>query len=302
MNGAHAWAVRRACTTLTGASPLQVRRTSTGAGTAVYRALLADRRRVVVKLFPANCVHGAEEEAQVLTAIATSGRVAVPVVIGCGPVPGLNVTVLITADIGTSTMGQEVREGRMPRQAAMVRLALLLAAFHSVPPPSTARLALGIREQVRALSRHCPHDVFAQLTPALEVIAQSDAAKRTVWCHGDLHFDNVIRSYCRSAHAGSHNLPNYVVDFEASTACAPEYDLAQTLVTCDALTPADRLFLVAAYGGRIDTRLLDAFVVFQAVRGWTYAAHREGRHHHTWAARLQQSLNPVPYLRAERKG
>ncbi|WP_285524655.1 phosphotransferase [Streptomyces lavendulae] len=289
--------MERACVELAGSASAKTDRIRTGPKTAVYRVRLADGRPVVVKLFAADTSHRAADEAYLLATVTEAGRVRVPAVIGHGPVPGLTVSALITADAGTKTLSDAVRAGQMPRPAALLRLALLMAAFHTIEAPAGVRLAPGIGQQVSALASHCPRQVFVRLAPALEVIAGGARRDRLVWCHGDLHLENVIRGGDRRLIAGARgepHLPEYVVDFEAATVEVPEYDLAQTLVTCDALEPSDRVFMAAAYGRPVDTRLLDAYVAFQAVRGWTYAAHREGRDRDAWAARLHVALPPQP--------
>ncbi|MFJ6047649.1 phosphotransferase [Streptomyces sp. NPDC092307] len=297
MTGGTVLAVERACAELAGAASAETVRVRTGPKTAVYRVRLADGRPVVVKLFAADTSHRAADEARLLAAVTEARRVWVPAVIGHGPVPGLTVSALITADAGTKTLRDAVRAGQMPRPAALLRLALLMAAFHTMETPAWGRLAPGIGQQVSALASHCPRQVFNRLAPALEVIAGGARRERMVWCHGDLHLENVILGGDRHlipGGIGEPHLPEYVVDFEAATVEVPEYDLAQTLVTCDALEPADRVFMAAAYGRPVDTRLLDAYLAFQAVRGWTYAAHREGRDRDAWAARLHLALTPQP--------
>ena len=293
MNGVRVSVVERACTALTGTTPVEVRRAAAGPRTAVYRVLLADGRHTVVKVFAADTAHGADDEARLLRAVAASGRISVPTVIAHGLVPGHRLTALITEDVGMQTLGGAMREGQMPRAAALLRLALLMTAFHSIQPTPGIRLAPTVSEQVSAVAGHCPPPVFAQLAPALEIIARGTTAQRLVWCHGDLHFDNAVLGSGRHHPVAGH-LPEHVVDFEAATFCVPEYDLAQTLVTCDALDPADRIFLAAAYGRPVDLHLLDAYVAFQAVCGWTYAAHREGRDQDAWTARLHKALTPEP--------
>ncbi|MFD3678187.1 phosphotransferase [Streptomyces sp. NPDC058613] len=289
--------MERACAELAGSAPAEMVRVRRGPKTAVYRVRLADGRPVVVKLFAADTTHGAADEARLLAAVTAAGRVRVPAVIGHGPVPGLTVSALVTADAGTNTLGDAVQAGQIPRPAALLRLALLMAAFHSTKAPPGVPLAPGIGQQVSTLASHCPKQVFVRLAPALEVIAAGTRLERLVWCHGDLHLENVVRGGDRRFTASEHGrlrLPDYLVDFEAATVEVPEYDLAQTLVTCDALEPSDRVFMAAAYGRPVDTRLLDAYVAFQAVRGWTYAAHREGRDRDAWAARLHLALSPQP--------
>ncbi|MFD9518149.1 phosphotransferase [Streptomyces sp. NPDC059979] len=297
MTGGTVLAVELACAELAGAAPTETVRVRTGPKTAVYRVRLADGRRVVVKLFAADVSHSAADEARLLAVVAEAGRVRVPAVIGHGPVPGLTVCALITSDAGTNTLRDAVRAGQMPRPAALLRLALLMAAFHTIEAPAGVRLTPGVGQQVGALATHCPRQLFVRLAPALEVIAGGARRERLVWCHGDLHLENVIPGADRRlvvGASGEPHLPEYVVDFEAATVEVPEYDLAQTLVTCDALEPSDRVFMAAAYGRPIDTPLLDAYVAFQAARGWTYAAHREGRDRDAWAARLRLALPPQP--------
>ncbi|MFE2475694.1 phosphotransferase [Streptomyces sp. NPDC059389] len=297
MTGGTCPAVERACAELAGSAPAETVQARRGPKTAVYRVRLADGRPVVVKLFATDTTHGAADEARLLAAVTAAGRVRVPVVIGHGPVPGLAVSALVIADAGTSTLGDAVRAGQIPRPAALLRLALLMAAFHSAKAPPGVLLAPGIGHQVSALATHCPKQLFVRLAPALEVIAAGARVERLVWCHGDLHLENVVRGddlRLTSSEHGRLRLPDYLVDFEAATVEVPEYDLAQTLVTCDALAPSDRVFMAAAYGRPVDTRLLDAYVAFQAVRGWTYAAHLEGRDRDAWTARLHLALSPQP--------
>ncbi|WP_405757488.1 phosphotransferase [Streptomyces sp. NBC_00073] len=160
--------MERACAELAGSAPAETVRVHRGPKTAVYRVRLADGRPVVVKLFAADTTHGAADEARLLTAVAAAGRVRVPAVIGYGPVPGLAVSALVTADAGTSTLGDAVRAGQMPRPAALLRLALLMAAFHSTKAPAGVPLAPGIGQQVSALAAHCPRQVFVRLAPALD--------------------------------------------------------------------------------------------------------------------------------------
>ncbi|WP_329404063.1 aminoglycoside phosphotransferase family protein [Streptomyces melanogenes] len=238
MTGGSVLAVERACTELAGSAPAETAHVRSAPRTAVHRVLLADGRPVVVKLFAADASHGASDEARLLAAVAESGRVQVPAVIGHGPIPGLTVSALITTDAGTKTLGDAMRAGQMPRPAALLRLALLMTAFHSMPTPAGTLRVSGIGQQVTALSAHCPERIFARLAPALEVIAAGAGRERLVWCHGDLHLENVICGGDRqpfAAPGGEPHLPEYVVDFEAATVGVPEYDLAQTLVTCDAL-------------------------------------------------------------------
>ncbi|WP_030911040.1 phosphotransferase family protein [Streptomyces sp. NRRL F-5126] len=284
-------AVESACTALVRVAPAAVQRISVGTDTVVYRVRLDDGRRTIVKLFAAGRRHGAAEETRLLHAIAADGRIAVPGVVASGPVPGLGTTAVITTDAGSRTLGDAVRAGQMPQSAALVRLALLMNAFHSIAPPRGVRLAPCLSDQVSALARHCPRAVFAQLTTALEVIAQGVSQDRMVWCHGDLHLENAVLSATPAVTSGRSRLPERLVDFEATTLCVAEYDLAQTLVTCSVLEPADRLFLAAAYGRPVNLQLVTAFTAFQAVRGWTYAAQREGRHRALWAARMRQALS-----------
>ncbi|WP_369383213.1 phosphotransferase family protein [Streptomyces sp. cg36] len=290
-------AVSLACEVLAGSCAASVTRAAQGPLTSVYRVVLPDGRRVVVKLFAPRARHDAGAEALALRAVAESGRVDVPEVIGAGPVPGFSSTALVSEDAGAHTLGGLVRAGLVAPEGALGCLGVLLGAFHSLTPPAGVPMAPGITEQARAVLRRCPSCLASWLKPALEVIARGCADPAAfVWCHGDLHWDNVIAAdgLEHLADAGTQGqLPGRVrvVDFEGTTLCVPEYDVAQTLVTCDALTPAARASVTTAYGRPLDPRLLDALVVFQTLRGWTFAARIERRDQRVWAARLHRVLH-----------
>ncbi|MFI5705213.1 phosphotransferase family protein [Streptomyces xanthochromogenes] len=266
----------------------------------MYRVTLADGRRVVVKLFAESCSHTAEDEARMLRAVAVSGRTAVPEVVAAGRVPGFGATALISQDAGGVTLGGLVRSGSITRGRALRRLGALLAGFHTIAAPTGMRMAPGVIEQAGAVVRRCPDGLTARIAPALQAIAERCGDRDGfVWCHGDLHWDNVIPAPGEQQHLTGRRVPGLpserLVDFEGSTLCAPEYDVAQTLVTCDAFTPAARTRLTAAYRRPLDARLLDAFTVFQAVRGWTFAAQVEERDREMWAARLHHVLTEFPH-------
>ncbi|MFF3979697.1 phosphotransferase family protein [Streptomyces sp. NPDC001828] len=285
---------------LMGSSPLLMARTRTGPASSVYRVTLADGRRVVVKLFAESCAHTAEGEARMLRAVAVSGRTAVPEVLAAGRVPGFAGTALISQDVGDVTLGGLVRAGSITPERALRRLGTLLAAFHAIPAPTGARMAPGVIEQAGAVVSRCPDGLASRIAPALEAIAERCGDRGGfVWCHGDLHWDNVIPAAEGREYLTGRRLPGLLserlVDFEGSTLCAPEYDVAQTLVTCDAFTPTARTRLTAAYWRPLDARLLDAFTVFQAVRGWTFAAQVEQRDREKWAARLHHALTDFPH-------
>ncbi|MFI6056007.1 phosphotransferase family protein [Streptomyces violascens] len=289
-------AVERACDVLAGASAVSVARAARGPLASVYRVVLVDGRRVVVKLFAPRGRHDAGAEALALRAVAESGRVAVPEVVGVGPVPGFAATALVSDDVGSDTLGDLVRAGLVAPERALGRLGALLGAFHGIAAPVGVPMSPGVIEQASAVVRRCPALLVPRVRPALEVIVDRCAdAAFYVWCHGDLHWDNAMIAAAGLQHladgGAEGQLAERVVDFEGTTLCVPEYDVAQTLVTCDALTPTTRAAVVAAYGRPLDRGLLDALVVFQAVRGWTFAAHVERRDRAVWAPRLHRVLH-----------
>lgn len=186
-------AVDLACERLAGAVPQQVARTAQGPCSAVYRAVLADGRRVVVKLFAVTSAHGAQGEARIMRAVAASGRIAVPRVVGVGRLPGLSVTALVSEDAGTRTLGDLVRAQLVSPGRALGRLGGLLSAFHRLAPPADVAMAPGALAQASSVVARCPAPIVARIEPALAVIAdRCTGTEGFVWCHGDLHWDNTI--------------------------------------------------------------------------------------------------------------
>jgi hypothetical protein len=84
----------------------------------------------------------------------------------------------------------------------------------------------------------------------------------------------------------------HVVDFEQVILGVPEYDIAQSLVTSDALEDSDRAKFLAGYGAPgVSAELIDALIVFHVLQGWVYTARAELRDIDLWAARVRRVLN-----------
>jgi len=107
------------------------------------------------------------------------------------------------------------------------------------------------------------------------------------WCHGDLHPANIV-PIGRALDAAS----LHVVDLEQFSCSIPEYDVAQSLVTSDALDSRGRNALLSGYPAPLDGELLTALTAYQALRGWAYAATRERRDVALWTRRVELALQP----------
>ncbi|MFF5766740.1 aminoglycoside phosphotransferase family protein [Streptomyces tanashiensis] len=277
-------AVVRAAIALTGAPPHAAQRLSSRSRTAVYRAGLADGRNVVIKLYTATARRNAITESAAIRAVAD--HVAVPTVIGYGHVPGHEATALVTADLGTLTLGGAMRSGRISDERALRDLAGLLGRLHRAPVQSWAPRR-PFYEQATSLSRRCPPSVLDGIAPALAAITDAVEATTPVWCHGDLHGDNVVLA--------GHRAVRHLVDFTDATAGSRESDVAQTLVMTDAVrSPLRARMVTDAYPLALDHHLLAAWTVFHTTRCWVHSSPGDDRA--LWVGRLDELSRRTPHL------
>jgi aminoglycoside phosphotransferase (APT) family kinase protein len=274
-----------ACRVLLGQAAADVRELSCSPTSAVCRVALVGAGHAIVKLHCRAERRRAREQQRAMTAVASYTAVATARVLACGTVPGIGAAALITEDLGRIDLGRAVRDGMCSRDQALELLGRLLAQLHRMPTQAGPRPpeGSGPRIDAPALIARCPAPVADAVAPILARAA--DAARqagRTVWCHGDLHPANVLLPQATAGRLG----PAHVIDFEQMLCAVPEYDLAQCLVTSDALAPGERARVEAGYGSALSRSLLDELIVFQAVRGLVYAAHGEGRDAPLWQARV----------------
>jgi Ser/Thr protein kinase RdoA (MazF antagonist) len=275
--------VSRACSTLLGTPARTAERLSTGLRTAVFRADLRDGRGVVVKLYDHTARRNALTEAAAIR--AAGGAVPVPQVLGSGTISSEGATALITCDLGGLTLGAAVRSGRIPHVRALKDLGGLLARLHRAPVEHAVPRR-PFFESVSSLARHCPPDLLNRIGPALAVIADTPDRAPSVWCHGDIHFDNVVLS-------GTHGT-RYLVDFTDAAPGRREADVAHALVMTATHTPWDRRTLLDAYRHPLDDSRLSAWVVIHTIRCWVHAS--PGTSRSLWSERLADLARQTPHL------
>jgi aminoglycoside phosphotransferase (APT) family kinase protein len=114
-----------------------------------------------------------------------------------------------------------------------------------------------------------------------------------VFCHGDLHFANVLHD------------PEALIDFESSCWGPAAFDVAKTLVVCSRGAPLELAGLRLA--GAPDAALVSAFARWHALDGFLHAALLERRDVELWQRRLNGALatNALPtdgeHLRVRRQ-
>ncbi|MCX4734960.1 aminoglycoside phosphotransferase family protein [Streptomyces sp. NBC_01363] len=189
--------VSRACVKLLGTPARTGKPLKIGSRTAVYRAVLHDGRSVIVKLYAHTARRNAFTEATAIR--AAEAAVPVPKVLGCGTTSGEGATALVMTDLGTITLGDAVRSDYVPHAQALRDLGGLLARLHRASIASSMPRH-PLFEPVSSLSRRCPPDLLSEIAPALAVIADTPDSAPTAWCHGDLHFDNVVLSGPKGMH------------------------------------------------------------------------------------------------------
>jgi aminoglycoside phosphotransferase (APT) family kinase protein len=282
--------ISRACATLLGSPARTAERLKEGSRTVVYRAGLRDGRSVIVKLYAHTARRNALTEATAIHAAAAA--VPVPAVLGSGVICDDGATALITCDLGRRTLGSAVRAGRVPRARALGDLGSLLARLHRLPvDPAIPHLPFSA--SLASLARRCPPKMLSRITPALVVLTGSTARAPTVWCHGDLHFDNVVLHGPRRA--------RYLVDFTDAAPGQPEADVAHAFVMTAAHEPWDRRAFLDSYPLALDHARLSAWVVLHTVRCWAHAA--PGKQRRLWSNRLTDLIRRHPHLfRTPRKG
>ncbi|MEV0302086.1 phosphotransferase [Streptomyces prasinus] len=282
MTGAVPAVVSRAALTLAGVQARTACRLSARSRTAVYRTGLADGRSVVIKLYAATARRNASTESAAIRAVV--GHVPVPAVIGYGHVPGHEATAFITSDLGPLTLGSAMRSGRVSDERALKDLAGLLERLHRAPvQPRAPRRPF--YEQVASLGRRCPPSSLDRIGPALAAIADASHTA-LVWCHGDLHGDNVVLARPQAV--------RHLVDFTDAAVGPRESDVAQTLVMADALSPLRARTVTDAYPLALDHHLLAAWAVFHTTRSWAHSSPGDDRA--LWEHRLDDLSRRTPHL------
>ncbi len=283
MTAAPGWPmVEAVCLSLLSTSFTMADRLTKTPGSAVYRVALPtghEHASVIIKLYTGPSRWKAAREHQVVMHLSGEEQFGVPSVLGSGQVPGADAVALVLEDLGTTTLHKAVDEGVLSHPKALSEIGRLLACFHRVPrqPNSEPRLAA----QIADLSRRVPDDLGRRTRVRLDRIAALSEGRRGVWCHGDLHMDNVL------LRPGP-----YLIDFEHVGDNLAEWDLAQTAVTADATARADRAPLLAGYRDEVCEELLSGLVLFQTLRGWWWAAVHEKRDVRLWESRLALALDP----------
>lgn len=275
--------VSRACNTLLGTPARTAERLTAGSRTAVFRAGLPDGRSVIVKLYDDTARRNALTEASAIRAAGVA--VPVPQILGSGTVSRQGATALITSDLGERTLGAAVRSGHITRAQALKDLGSLLARLHRAPVGQGVRRR-PLSDSVSSLARHCPPELLNQIAPALAVVADTPDRAPTVWCHGDVHFDNVVLS-------GPHGT-RHLIDFTDAAPGRREADIAHALVMTAAHTPWDRRTLIDGYPLALDDSRLSAWVVIDTVRCWVHAS--PGESHSMWSDRLADLARQTPHL------
>lgn len=275
--------ISHACTMFLGTPARTAERLALSSRTAVYRTGLNDGRSVIVKLYAHTARRNAITEAAAIRAAAVA--VPVPKVLGHGTTSSEGATALITSDLGRRTLGSAVRTGSITHIQALRDLGALLARLHRAPmahpvPPRP------FHDAVSALARHCPSNLLNAIGPALALVSDSPESTSPVWCHGDLHFDNVVLTGTQDA--------RHLIDFTDAAPGCRESDVAHALVMTAAHAPQDRLAVTGAYSFSLDDARLSAWVVFQTVRCWAYATDHEN--HALWSKRLADLTYQSPHL------
>lgn len=275
--------VSHACATLLGTPTRTTERLKAGSRTPVYRAGLADGQSVIVKLYAPTAGRNAITEGTAMR--AAESAVPVPKVLGCGTTSTDGATALITSDLGTCTLGTAVRTRRVPHTQALKDLGDLLGRLHRAPlSPSVKRRPFV--DFVSSLTQRCPADLMDQIAPALALIADTPDTAPVVWCHGDLHFDNVVLSGPQDT--------RHLVDFTDAAPGSRESDVAHALVMTDAHTQWDRDALTSSYPLALNSDRLSAWVVLITVRCWAYSA--PGEDQALWRGRLADLPHRTPHL------
>lgn len=275
--------VSRACAALLGTPTRTAERLKASPRTVVYRADLSDGRSVIVKLYAHTARRNAITEATAIRAAATV--VPVPKILGCGITSDDGATALVQSDLGTSTLGTAVRCGRVPHAQALKDLGSLLGRLHRAPVARSAQRR-PFSDAVSALASRCPSDLLDRIAPALALIADTPNAEPRVWCHGDLHFDNVVLASPQDT--------CHLVDFTDAAVARRESDVAHALVMTAAHTPWERDALTSSYPHALDDTRLSAWMVLITVRCWAHAT--PGTDQALWSSRLADLTRRTPHL------
>jgi hypothetical protein len=99
----------------------------------VLRAWLAGGASVVVKLYHDHRQPRAVRHAAAITAVHAHTTVPTADVVACGALPGIDVTALITTDLGSDDLRSTVGSGARSRGQALAAMGRLLSDLHRMP-------------------------------------------------------------------------------------------------------------------------------------------------------------------------
>jgi Ser/Thr protein kinase RdoA (MazF antagonist) len=252
-----------------------------------------------MKLYRGSAGWKATKERRIIEALSGNTTLRTAPLLGAGHLDGYDLSVLITADLGDLTLWQRVEENACSFPEAMRLVGQLLATFHdsdlaigSVGDEAHDRFGITLEQRVQQqrcmLDRVSPDELAPRVEPALRrLVRLSQQTAPDVACHGDLHPANIVMSWSENG-----VLLPYLVDFEETVRCPPEYDLAKSVVTSSALGDDERRTLLAGYGDRcvVSDELFYALVVFHTLDGWLYGALQEKRDQSLWGSRIDEML------------
>ncbi|MFF7613530.1 aminoglycoside phosphotransferase family protein [Streptomyces lavendulae] len=255
-------------------------RLAAGNRTSVHRARLADGRAVVVKLYASGTRRNAVTEAAAIRAAA--GAVPTARVFAAGRIKGTDLTALISQDLGRLTLGAAVRTGKITTDRALRDVGSVLGRLHRAPvAPRTPRRPFF--EDVMSLHRR-DAGAITRIAPALEVLSETPALAPLVWCHGDVHFDNVV--------IAGPDATRHLIDFTDATPGPREADVAQALVMAHAVSLRGRLTVTDTYPLALNDARLTAWCVFHTAR--CQATAPPGEERSRWTRRLAALAHEHP--------
>jgi aminoglycoside phosphotransferase (APT) family kinase protein len=278
------------------AVPANSCRTITPIGKRVWIATVSDiPTPLILKLYD----HGSSGFKREFTALQCIRRshpaMSTPVIVDSGVLPSPRQHFILMRGLeGNTLQAVAASSGGGEHTKSLAIVANLLGEIHaSIPGEDSLRFDPAITGRsmcenhlriVLSFREYALAEIVRQNLKWLESYVVSTTTK-TVFCHGDLHPNNIIAQMRTDREIGIVG----IIDFEGAHVASPEFDVAKSVVVSSYFDGCTEATIVHSYSfAELCLETLRAFEALHAVDGWIYGRLLEKRYIELWDYRLRQ--------------
>jgi aminoglycoside phosphotransferase (APT) family kinase protein len=252
--------------------------------------------RFVLKLYDINS-SSFLRECKALEALSRlDADFAIPEIVQFGTLEEVGKNFLLMSEIDGRTLNSIVLKSPKVQHNAMLMVGHLLSSIHRLDmgrPQSREdvfieQIASTCIDHIRILQSIHKNDIAALAAVVLHWLENKPMrGANVVFCHGDLHFRNILLSRKKGVDAEAIG----VVDWESVRWAPIEFDIAKSMVTtCFSARESECRDLILngyeAHGLSADA--ISAFAAFHSIDGWVFGGLVEGRDSALWEERLHR--------------